>query len=122
MSKEEKKFFDSDEFKRLKKDWYKKLSDEGFDDIELPSGFVVPAFSHKTHKKDVNYEAQAEYYDQCLSYLHYGKFTKKMDKEVWELHCDGVTVRATAKKLGLSQSSVFRRIEKHRKRMKGVKQ
>lgn len=95
---------------RLQKEWYKKLQDEGFVDIERfdkrgnPSDILK--FNFNIKGRDL--EAEEEYYSICRAYLHTFKFKNKKEYEIWRLHSEGFSYNKICKTLKkLSYWNVF---------------
>lgn len=117
------KFYKTREFKALQKQWYRKLKNEGFRDIELDSDLEQ---THDQYTKDwpgnrlktlqaSDYTASTslqdhpttKYYslaqDTRLTY----SFKTQLDRRVWDLHTSGFTNQAVADRVGVSKKKVF---------------
>jgi CRISPR/Cas system-associated exonuclease Cas4 (RecB family) len=108
-----KKFYQTTEFENLQKEWYEKLEKEGFNDLEKNESwdYIRPeVFSGGKEK--------AEYYLQASQFLQSHEFKSPVKKQIWELHCEGHSIRWIAAKLEKSSSSVFRAIKSTRKKMR----
>lgn len=81
----------SSEFKKLKAKWYKKLKENGFDDIEQDEdNLKVWSFKLFTVQRNLTlFSAKEEYYRWAGQFLHEHPFTNEFDKEVWSLHAEG---------------------------------
>lgn len=113
------KYYETDEFKQLQDEWYAKLQEDGFKDIEdHKTGFVEPPFRHRSYKADVQYEATEEYFRLCRHYLTNGAFKSDLDKEIWSMHTEGATYRNIAEKLSQHTTTVFRKVKRYKKLMK----
>jgi hypothetical protein len=86
MKKTDKKFYETDEFKKLEKIWNKKLSESGFKDTES----IEERELDKITKQEftVNHQ-QIDYFRDCRTYLTSGKITDKLDLFIFEQHVDG---------------------------------
>jgi len=86
------------EFETLKDQWYKKLEDSGFDDIEQDE-FKLKAWSSQLfiHSTQTSWEAKAIYYQMATNFLEEYKFSSKLDQIIWEYHANGLGVREIAK-------------------------
>lgn len=84
-----------DKKKQLKEQqdiWYKKLKDEGFEDIEQDEQSLIRWDSHyfRTRYPDNTFRAKEEYYRLAGSFLHSHDFKSEKEKQVWELHAKGL--------------------------------
>lgn len=104
----------SPSFKKLQKQWYKKLKDEGFKDIENVGYYMTSAINLRAvATKDR--EAIQEYYSNATSVLYETQFDTEKEKKIWELHCEGLSLRKVAAKYGISKSgaqSIIAKIQK----------
>lgn len=92
--------WNSTKFKRLKDKWDEKLRNSGFEDIENSDGTLKVdtdprTVSHALKEK----ESRETYYSIARSFLVDYEFTKKLEKDIWENHCEGIGARSIAKKL-----------------------
>lgn len=122
------------ELKKLQKEWYKKLEDTGFNDIEKneSSEYNVkrPVSKRFTEKNKLfrkgTWVVKQEYYDMALEFLNVYPFPRELDKVIWEYHANGLTVRdisQTLLKTGITLNptgAVARRIKKYSDIMKKV--
>jgi len=99
--------------------WDKKLAESGFEDIEDRKTGLLKAWSgtisaringlEPRYSGSAGYssliwkESQQDYYRAAGQVLHTGKFKSKKHKEIWKLHCDGLSTRQIAKELDLTQ-------------------
>ena len=93
-----KKFYKTDEFKSLQDEWYSKLKDEGFDDLEYmtSTGSVIKRAGNHVRTKIRNGRGTAEYYRRAKMHSHHLKRANMVDTYVWNNHADGVSVRKIA--------------------------
>lgn len=80
-------------YKELRKIWYKKLADEGFNDIEWgspDSGYLT--WTPKPNSADEMRERQT-YYRMCERYLQNYQYLRGKDRFIWKLHCKGCTYK-----------------------------
>lgn len=115
----------SKSFKELQKQWYKKLKETGFEDIEDSSQPVIPLKEwHKLKFKKINLldqNSNEKYYklvtdfvnkpsfeNACKFIVKHGncKFSYCQIVEIWELHCEGHTRRNIAKRFGRVKSRI----------------
>jgi len=114
------------ELKSLQDEWYKKLEESGFHDIESPSGLLrsrtVP--HNMETKTEIEQDAIFEYYSMCTAFLWNHKFEKPLDRIIWEYYSNGLTcveIADTLNKTGLyktSKSAVHRVTQKLEQQMK----
>jgi hypothetical protein len=102
--------FKTPEFNTLKKEWYKKLKDKGFKDIEQDedtlnfwAGTRV-AFNYTAEEFDY----KQTYYRYAGMFLNDHKFDNKMEKLIWEQHASGVSIRNIVKLLKKKRYLVYR--------------
>lgn len=87
------------EFKKLQADWDAKLKESGFEDAETRDGNL------KTwHKYDVldrfsreDGETKMEYFAAAGRFLHDYQFESLSERTVWQLHCEGLSIRQILK-------------------------
>lgn len=114
--------YNSKEFKKLQAEWYKKLEDSGFEDIE-PHENTLKSWSLEIGRK-LNQErplvmqAKLDYYGMARSFLHDYHFNTETDKEIWERHSEGTGVFAIAKLTNVGRGTVWRTICRLRDAMK----
>lgn len=111
---------DEDDLKVLKKIWYKKLKDSGFQDIEdinSPRELLKTWHSNYFMRKYTpdEFEAKASYYRRCSHFLYDYSFDSDRERLVWELHSEGLSFRDIAKRLWryrLNKDSVNKMVSK----------
>lgn len=82
-------------FEKLTRDWTAKLRDSGFRDIEAPGGMISQRQPVASRVEDVaGLEA-------ARAFLHAHEFASEWDREVWEMHTDGVSNRGIQRRLKL---------------------
>lgn len=87
-------------FRKLQKEWYLILLNNGFDDIEV--------LSEKFKKKDssyfakyythLNFKFKEEYYWKAREFLKDYIFDTPIEYRVWELHAEGMPIRDIARR------------------------
>lgn len=89
------------EFKKLQADWDAKLKESGFEDIERNHTFLK-----RFHKDDMldtfsNHDGatRMEYFAAAGRFLYDYQWESLVDRTVWELHCQGLSVREIARAL-----------------------
>jgi len=93
--------------KDLQKLWYDKIKANGFSDIEYPSG-QLKSFSASIHKME---EAKL-YFAICNDFLNQYPFSSHLDQNIWQCHCEGWSIRQTAKILDIGKDKVTYRLSK----------
>jgi len=91
----------SPEFKALQKKWYKKLEKSGFEDAERPDGNLkwwASRFDRKWYNPTAD-AAKEAYYRFAGQFLHGHTFEDPMEREIWALHSEGVSMRNIVKTL-----------------------
>lgn len=84
----------------LQKKWYEKLKKSGFEDIESSNGALkVWASSYHKLRLSHNFEYKEAYARKAGQFLHEHKFSDSRDRHVWEMHCEGISIRETVKRL-----------------------
>lgn len=90
------------DYNSLKKEWYEKLADSGFKDIEQDE-FKFKHVSHASYfGREIvkrNYHAKSEYYSMAGQFLNSYKFESELEKVIWEYHANGISLRNIAKLL-----------------------
>ena len=111
-------------FKNLQKEWYRILEDGGFEDIEIFNkktmepiheftGIKNNSFRQSKAKMD-QHEYIEEYFIRARQYLSSHTFTCQIEKQIWELHSDGVSQRKIALEVGIRRDKVRKIIDKHK--------
>jgi hypothetical protein len=88
-------------FKELQSKWYGKLKKSGFDDIEQDEEHLKIWHSHffLSRYDATKYEAKEEYYRMAGHFLNDYKFKTKVEKLIWQYHCDGISLREITDRL-----------------------
>lgn len=117
---------DPADFKALQAEWYKKLADSGFKDIEdttLPDRPLLEWHSFKfISERSQNLKAKREQYQRMAENLlnhenfprlsrlmvRHGlsKLSAKQVRTIWAMHCEGASERRTARTLSLAKTTV----------------
>lgn len=120
--------------KQLLQKWDKKLAETGFTDIEdrasgrlkkscgtisiakslelsLPFPIVRTLGKPKGYGALVKKQSQAEYYRVASVFLFTKEFKSESYKRIWEAHCEGKSLRGSAKELKLSFRQVRYAVE-----------
>lgn len=85
--------------------WYKRLKDEGFEDIEdtnSPNGMLKSwhHFRFQAQYDPDTFSAREKYYQLATHFLHSHTFHSELERQVWFLHSEGKSVREIAKETG----------------------
>lgn len=95
--------FKTKQFKELRAHWYQRLEESGFEDIEdLDSPLELLKTWHsnifrKRHSIE-DFVATQEYYAVATSFFYNHDLTP-LQREIWQLHCDGLPFRKIAETL-----------------------
>src|SRR3954469_24220698 len=87
------------QFKKLQREWDKKLKSTGFDDIEdrnSPREFLKRW--HGSYFRAVWSDSKEAYFTKARAFLTWFQFQSKVEKEIWERHAEGQTLREIAEK------------------------
>lgn len=83
--------------KKLEQEWYQKLKDDGFEDIEDSNNPNRPLKAwHNFRFRQVNparRKVTEAYYEKACALLHTYPFINEITKRIWELHCQGFSKR-----------------------------
>lgn len=96
----------------LTAEWYKKLKDGGFDDIERPDG-RLKAWSTSdcfVYHSGLTFEAKQTYYQMAGKFLHHNKFLNEFEKHIWSMHSEGMSIRTIVKALKKERFKAYRRV------------
>lgn len=80
---------------QLTKEWYAKLEQSGFSDIETADGYlkVWDSFQLVRVRNAVRAEEQREYYICAEHFLTNHKFDSDIQKQIWKAHSEGHSIR-----------------------------
>lgn len=78
---------------KLRDQWYLKLLEDGFKDIETHSEEKYDGLLKRYDSLNNFSEAQIEYYEKCRAFLLEFNFPKESHRIIWELHASGMTER-----------------------------
>lgn len=93
--------FETKKFKELNAKWAKKLEKSGFEDIEQPDGRLQTWHSEwfKYRANPTLDLAKQDYYRHAGYFLYEHKFKSELEKEIWEFHAEGISIREISKLL-----------------------
>jgi len=106
-----------EDYETLRKKWYKKLKDSGFNDIEsyeYPDGYL----NARNFNNVADYENKVEYFRFASQFLHEYKFCNPHDEKIWKMHSEGSRYREIAKAMNLHVSQTFYAIRKIKKKFR----
>jgi hypothetical protein len=102
-----------DEFKKLQAEWYGRLKQEGFEDIEKGEKWFqgrrsgqLPKSYRGTWKNNPRYSLNARYYELASQLLFSHPFESEVRREIWGLHCKGIPERAIADQIKVYKKSM----------------
>lgn len=97
---------------QLTAEWYQKLKDEGFSDIERPDGRLKEwSTSHcLLYHSGLTFEAKQTYYQMAGKFLYDNKFVNEFEKHIWSMHSDGLSIRTIVKALKKKKFKAYRRV------------
>src|SRR5690606_10178631 len=98
------------EFVQLRDEWYEKLRESGFDDIEYSSGAIRT--DTKLIERMSRGDGNAEFYRRVSCFLHEFKWASETEEHIWELYSEGVPYRDIAERLGVHYVAIFRFIKR----------
>lgn len=105
--------FQSKDFKKLQKKWYKTLKNKGFNDIEKDEDYLhtYAASFFRFHQNSILEGSKEEYYRLAGQFLYDYTFKDDIEKLIWELHSQGLGGRAIStllkkKRISISKSTI----------------
>lgn len=109
--------FKSKDFKKLQSEYYGKLKESGFEDIEeidSPRELLKSWHdSYFTARHDAEeFSEVAQYYNAADSILNNYDFESPIDKAIWEKHSVGLSIRKIANELEVKNWVVHKTIQK----------
>ncbi len=104
----------NDAFNKLQTEWYNKLKEEGFEDIEQDGEERLLKewdFNFFRNKYDeITYQTTLIYYDKAKKLLKTYPFRNDTHRSIWQMHCNGLTEREIAKRVGTYKKSMIHHI------------
>lgn len=109
----------SKEFLKLKLEWYDKLKQSGFVDLENPYNEYLPLKQNirTSTNRFQDFESVEEYYMQCRHFLNVCKTFSQSERQIWALHSEGLSIREIADQVKLAKTTVSYHILKLRNKM-----
>lgn len=82
------------EYDKLRAEWYEKLQESGFSDIESDD-FNLKNWSSKLSRKHTveQWQAKEAYYSMASNFLNDYQFEAELDKVIWEYHANAISIR-----------------------------
>lgn len=91
------KFYKTNEFKNLEREWYLRLQKEGFKDAEDTTKDHRPLNEWHSFrfaaKSQLRLESAKDYYARAKDLLELYPFKSEMHRWIWELHSKGLSKR-----------------------------
>lgn len=117
------KFYQTEEFKKLNEKWRQRLKKSGFEDIEENRGEEQSLRVWHRHRSSyfdvlIFYHLQ-EYYYTANKFHDEHTFKSKTEKEIWRLHANGQSLRNISTQLNIILSRVRTTVAKLKKIMLG---
>jgi hypothetical protein len=94
-----------DEFRRLQQEWYKRLADEGFKDIEKPHGedfILLQTAGYCFRETDSFAKEMKEEYFRCVSQMAEDPdtdFRNDIDRHILRRHAEGAKIKVIIQEL-----------------------
>lgn len=108
----------SKQYKDLKVEWYKKLKESGFDDVEQDEDNLKEWTSSKLYRGQnngasfehiqVTRSSREEYYRLAGYFLYDHEFKTPLEKEIWTYHSDGKSLREIASILREQKVKIYK--------------
>lgn len=103
--------FQSKSFKDLRAKWAAKLKKSGFEDLEDENGLlkhIGHADYFSINFNAISAQAKEEYYRKAGYFLYDHKFKTELERKIWELHADGVSIRDIVKILKTKGKKIYK--------------
>ena len=92
-------FWNSIQFRKVQKDWYRRLAKEGFEDIEKDEMLKTwhNVYFQIRHSPEA-IEDSARYFNMASEFLNHYQlfFNSELERRIWSLHCEGHGCRTIA--------------------------
>lgn len=99
------------DLKKLQREWYKKLEDDGFKDIEQDEYGLKHWSSHWNTRHSIEeIQSKISYYEMADKFLSTHKFDSEVERAIWEYHSNGIGSRdivITLAKVGIRQNRTY---------------
>ena len=100
--------FQTKEFKALHDKWNKKLEKEGLKEIDNTG--ISHADYFRLNYNNIDASSKAEYYRNAGYFLYEHKFKTELERKIWELHAEGVSIRDIVNVLKKQRFKVYKRL------------
>lgn len=99
-------------FLELQKQWYKKLKDTGFEDIEQDEEKLKnrTALQNLSKYEPITAAAKEEYYRLAGQFLYEYEFSNDRERVIWELHSDGNSIEKIVLNMNVRGYKVYKRL------------
>ena len=113
------KYYNKKDFKKLQNEWYKKLKEGGFNDIEFGLNNTPFIEQHEFDRisiiENAKNDRREEYYSLASKYYWENMFKSELDKLIWYYHSEGVPAQKIVLNLkkdgySISKPTVYRHI------------
>lgn len=103
------------DFKEIEREWYERLKKEGFEDIEYSGSPSKPLKQYASYyfiarTDPLSFESKQNYYQRASQFLHDYLFHSDQEKKIWELHCEGKTLRQIAQSIETMNKDTVRKV------------
>ena len=82
---------------KLQKEWYKKLKESGFKDIEKKNGSIGRTQLNLSNRNFDQIQATQEYYSMARTFILEHVFKDNLEKYIWTKHSEGDSERTIVK-------------------------
>lgn len=100
------------DYKQLKDKWYAKLKNTGFVDHERANGRLIESEPDYRAASLSQRASIQQYYSNAKSVLHEYTFKNARQRQIWDLHTDGLSIRKIGKEIGLGRTAVHAVIQR----------
>lgn len=81
-------------FKDLQAKWYRKIKENGFQDIEKNEEIVrFHGQDFQTQYTPAQFTEKERYFQEAYSLLESDIFLNDLERRIWQLHCVGLSIR-----------------------------
>lgn len=106
MNMSTKKFYETNEFKKQKAEWDKRLASEG---LSADEESTIRPQEFYTDSLNAQFKIKLEqFYEKILNEF---RFATKADKRIFKLHVAGLSLREIGNTYNLSQTTIKRKID-----------
>lgn len=110
-------------YKALRDEWYAKLKQSGFDDIEdvnSPREMLKQWHSiwFHTTSDPLHFKCKHRYFRMAEQFLNNFRFRSHIEKKIWSLHVEGLSLREIGSEVGLNKDKVNKIVLRFKKTMR----